>query len=158
MRVDDAQGTRYYFCHMASRAVSVGKKVKVGDKLGVMGNTGYSFGAHTHFEMRNANNTKKLNPAEFLGIPNELGTYTLPVKNGWVKDGNDWYYYSDGEMYKNRWLKDTDGYWYRLGANGAMLTGIQRINGSLYMLNPERADNVPTGACIITDSSGAIQT
>ncbi len=52
VRVDDAQGNRYFFCHMASRAVSVGQRVQVGTKLGVMGNTGYSFGAHCHFEVR----------------------------------------------------------------------------------------------------------
>ena len=52
VRVDDAQGNRLFFCHLDSRAVSVGQKVNPGDRLGVMGNTGYSFGAHTHFEVR----------------------------------------------------------------------------------------------------------
>ena len=36
VRVDDAQGNRYFFCHMASRAVSVGQRVQVGTKLGVI--------------------------------------------------------------------------------------------------------------------------
>lgn len=155
VRVDDAQGRRHYFCHMASRSARVGQKVKVGDKLGVMGNTGYSFGAHTHYEVRTANNQTKLDPTEFLGIPNAKGTYT--AKTGWEQSGSKWYYYSAGEMFKNRWFKDSDGYWYYLGKDGAMLTGLQKINKKIYMLNPKRAHDIPTGACIITDPSGAIE-
>ena len=44
-------GQYHYYCHLASRAVKKGQRVKAGDKLGVMGNTGYSFGAHLHFEV-----------------------------------------------------------------------------------------------------------
>lgn len=154
VRVDDAKGRRHYFCHMASRSVKVGQKVKVGDKLGIMGNTGYSFGAHTHYEVRTANNKTKLDPTEFLSIPNAKGTYT--AKTGWEQSDGKWYYYSSGQMLKSRWFKDPDGYWYYLGKDGAMLTGLQKINGKLYMLNPSRAHDIPTGACIITDSSGAI--
>ena len=47
VRVDDASGTRYFFCHMAFRAVSVGQRVSIGDRLGIMGSTGKSDGAHT---------------------------------------------------------------------------------------------------------------
>ena len=160
VRVDDAQGRRHYFCHMASRSVRVGQKVKIGDKLGVMGYTGYTIpngpgGAHTHYEVRTANNKTKLNPVDFLGIPNAKGTYT--AKTGWEQDGANWYYYSAGEKLKSRWFKDADGYWYYLGKDGAMLTGIQKIDGKLYMLNPKRAHDIPTGACIITDTSGAIE-
>ena len=50
VRGDD--GNYYYYCHMKSRAVKVGDIVNAGDKLGIMGNTGYSFGAHLHFEVR----------------------------------------------------------------------------------------------------------
>lgn len=155
VRVDDASGNRHYFCHMASRAVRVGQKVKVGDKLGIMGNTGYSFGAHTHYEVRALGGNSNVNPAQFLGIPNELGTYT--AKTGWEEKNGKWYYYFAGEMFKNRWLHDADGYWYRLGANGAMLTGLQKVDGKVYMLNPKRALDVPTGACIVTDEKGVIQ-
>ncbi len=67
-------GRRYYYCHMSKRLVSVGRRVKIGDHLGIEGNTGYSFGSHCHFEVRDkAGNS--IDPAPFLGIPNACGTY-----------------------------------------------------------------------------------
>ena len=41
-----------------------------GDALGIMGNTGLSKGAHTHFEIRKPDGKTRLNPAEFLRIAN----------------------------------------------------------------------------------------
>ncbi|MBQ4151206.1 MAG: M23 family metallopeptidase [Clostridia bacterium] len=70
-----ASGQYHYYCHLKSRAVQKGQKVRAGDKLGVMGNTGYSFGAHLHFEVRSADG-KKLSPESVLGIANKVGTYT----------------------------------------------------------------------------------
>lgn len=67
-------GNCYYYCHMAQRLVEVGRRVKAGDHLGVEGNTGYSFGSHCHFEVRNKAN-ESVNPAPFLGIENKAGTY-----------------------------------------------------------------------------------
>ena len=158
VRVDDAEGNRLYFCHMDSRAVKVGQTVKPGDKLGVMGNTGYSFGAHTHFEVRKADNKTRLNPAEYLGIPNEKGTYT-DGKTGWEEILGLWYYYQNGQELKSQWVKDGK-WWYYLGEDGKMLTGLQEIDGKGYYLNQSRATvggvYVPQGACVITDGSGRI--
>lgn len=39
--------------------------------------------------------------------------------NGWVKDGNKWYYYADGQMVKEKWIKDGSK-WYYLSENGVM--------------------------------------
>ena len=39
-----------------------------------MGNTGYSFGAHTHFEVRNIYGTP-IDPAGYAGVRNAVGTY-----------------------------------------------------------------------------------
>ena len=77
--IKGTDGRLYYYCHMKSRAVAAGQTVKVGDKLGVMGNTGYSFGAHLHFEVREG--SKAITPESILGIPNKTGTYSLPVKS-----------------------------------------------------------------------------
>lgn len=75
VRIDTKDGFYVYLCHLKSRAVKTGQSVKKGDKIGVMGNTGYSFGAHTHFEVRNAKTNKAVNPSDWSGIPNKVGTY-----------------------------------------------------------------------------------
>lgn len=155
VRIDDKNGNRYYFCHMASRAVKAGDGVKIGDKLGVMGNTGYSFGAHTHFEMRKPDGKTRLNPAEFLGIPNKRGTY-MNQKNGWGQKGSDWYYYENGQAARGKWVKDK-GFWYYLGTDGKMMTGLQKIGGKLYYLNERTRGGLPKGAMLQTDGNGVIQ-
>lgn len=158
VRVDDKDGNRLFFCHMASRAVSAGQKVNPGDKLGVMGNTGYSFGAHTHFEVRKSDGRTTIDPAAYLGIPNAKGTYT-GGKSGWVQAASAWYWYEDGAPVKNVWRKD-GGWWYRLGPDGKMLTGLIEVDGKGYYLNQSRATvggvYVPQGACVITDGSGRV--
>lgn len=77
--VQASDGTVIYYCHLASRAVKKGDKVKKGQRIGIMGNTGYSFGAHLHFEVRR--NNKAINAAEYLGIPNKGGTYAVRTMN-----------------------------------------------------------------------------
>lgn len=66
-------GRQYYYCHMSKRLVSAGQRVKAGDHLGIEGNTGYSFGSHCHFEVRE--NGVAINPAPFLKISNSVGVY-----------------------------------------------------------------------------------
>lgn len=87
------------------------------------------------------------------------GYFELTAKNGWQKSGSKWYYYENGQPVKSAWRKvtGTNGtYWYYLGKDGVMLTGIQKIGGKLYMLNPSASNGIPEGACIITDENGAI--
>lgn len=73
--VQAADGNFYYYCHLESRAVQSGATVKEGDIVGIMGNTGHSFGAHLHLEIRNAGKTA-IDPCPILGIPNSTGVYT----------------------------------------------------------------------------------
>ena len=70
-------GQYHYYCHLASRAVTKGQRVSAGEKLGVMGNTGKSLGAHLHFEVRSGDGKTKLSPESVLGIANKVGTYTV---------------------------------------------------------------------------------
>jgi hypothetical protein len=77
--VQAGDGTVHYYCHLASRAVKYGDKIKKGQRIGIMGNTGYSFGAHLHFEVRR--NNKAINAADYLGIPNKGGQYNVRVMN-----------------------------------------------------------------------------
>lgn len=72
VNLKNADGVTVSMRHMASRAVAAGQNVSTGDKLGVMGNTGYSFGAHTHWEAHNASGTK-IDPGELLGLADLAG-------------------------------------------------------------------------------------
>ena len=51
---------------------------KVYSIVGLMGATGNTTGKHTHVEIRQFSNgvaVKKLNPANYMGIPNKVGVY-----------------------------------------------------------------------------------
>ena len=49
-------------------------------------------------------------------------------KQGWVKEGNSWYYYNQGERTKNAWV---GSYW--LGSDGKMATSSWVDNGRYYV-------------------------
>ena len=75
--VTDANNCRHYYAHLQSIAVSKGQAVSVGTQIGVMGNTGNSFGAHLHYEVRTGKTTStRVNPADYCGVQNAKGTYT----------------------------------------------------------------------------------
>ena len=65
LRHDDGYYTMY--AHMAYNTVKVktGDRVKRGQILGYMGNTGYSFGGHLHFEVRTPADVK-IDPTPYL--------------------------------------------------------------------------------------------
>jgi murein DD-endopeptidase MepM/ murein hydrolase activator NlpD len=67
-------GELIYYCHLSERLVKPWQRVKVGDVIGVEGNTGYSFGSHCHLEVRDSQNktTPTTNIVAFTGIPNEI--------------------------------------------------------------------------------------
>ena len=66
-----------YFCHCSKLLASVGQKVKTGDVLAVVGQTGNAAGTwtHCHFEVRATATSKGLDPTAYAGIPNKAGTY-----------------------------------------------------------------------------------
>ena len=85
-------GRRIYYGHMAQGSIVVkpGQTIKKGDKLGTMGSTGYSTGAHTHIELRPKGTSRdSLDIAAFTGIPNKVGTYEYKenVKTAVTKTG-----------------------------------------------------------------------
>ena len=49
--IDHGNGWQTLYGHMSSIAVASGQAVEAGEIIGYVGNTGYSFGSHCHFEM-----------------------------------------------------------------------------------------------------------
>lgn len=95
-------GRRIYYGHMkkASITVKAGQKIKKGDKLGVMGSSGSSTGAHTHLELRTAGTGKQsLDINEFTNIPNAAGVYdATPTADDAKKNIQKKCAFTDGTM------------------------------------------------------------
>lgn len=68
VKISHGNGVETLYAHMLddSIMVNVGDTVQKGQTIGRVGNTGYSFGAHLHFEVRV--NGNRLDPAPFLGL------------------------------------------------------------------------------------------
>lgn len=69
-----------YFCHNDKNLVSVGQKVKTGDAIAIMGNSGNAALAnppieHCHFEVRATSTGKGLDPTAYTGCENKVGVY-----------------------------------------------------------------------------------
>lgn len=69
-----------YFCHNKKLLVKVGQKVKTGDALAIMGNTGNAAYAnppieHVHFEVRATRSGRGLDPTAYAEISNAVGIY-----------------------------------------------------------------------------------
>lgn len=63
---DNGMYTLYAHLRYGSVTVKLNQRVTKGQVLGFMGNTGYSFGAHLHFEVRNVNNVQ-IEPTPYVG-------------------------------------------------------------------------------------------
>jgi murein DD-endopeptidase MepM/ murein hydrolase activator NlpD len=63
--IQSADNHVHYFAHLASRYVRVGDFVQQGQSIGVMGNTGYSTGAHTHYGIKSPVSNKFINPIDY---------------------------------------------------------------------------------------------
>jgi peptidoglycan hydrolase CwlO-like protein len=60
------------YAHMENREVSDGQTVQQGQRIGYMGNTGQSFGAHLHFELHrggwNQSKSNSVNPRSYINF------------------------------------------------------------------------------------------
>jgi murein DD-endopeptidase MepM/ murein hydrolase activator NlpD len=58
------------YAHLSSRNVSNGQVVARGQQVGIMGNTGHSYGQHLHFELHNGpwnvSKSNAINPLDYI--------------------------------------------------------------------------------------------
>ncbi len=65
-QITNDDGTVFYYAHQATRTIRNGQRVTAGQQIGTVGNTGNSYGAHLHLEVRVAGRT--VDPATWLAI------------------------------------------------------------------------------------------
>lgn len=77
------------------------------------------------------------------------------VRNDWYKDGDKWYWFNGaGMMVHDTWYQYKSS-WYYLGPDGAMLKGLQTINGKWYYLDQD--GRMATDPVVLTpDQDGAL--
>ena len=86
VKLKHSDGYYTLYAHLKNVLVKKGQKVKKGDTIGYMGNTGKSFGSHLHFEVRNEKDIR-IDPTKYL-------TKDLPIV----------YEYQVYDKKKKRWL------------------------------------------------------
>ena len=78
-------GNMYYrLAHMSSKSVKKGDTIKMGQQLGVSGNTGESYGAHVHFEVLSGGTSKAkngLDPLKYYDTEKGSAGETIKLKN-----------------------------------------------------------------------------
>lgn len=126
VQIQHDDGYTTFYAHLDSVYVSVGDYVDKGQRIGYMGNTGNSYGAHTHFEVRRsvAGNTR-VNPEPYLDSD-------LPSSGGYT--GVITY-----QAYAGEWLPEVhkcddteDGF---AGLYGVSMSGVRAKceNGKIYL-------------------------
>ena len=73
VKIEHGDGTHTLYAHLSSRSVSTGERVDQGQVLGVMGETGYAFGKHLHFEYYK--NEVRVDPRLIITVPG----YLVPI-------------------------------------------------------------------------------
>jgi hypothetical protein len=120
VKLDHGDGYCTLYAHLATVSVKNGETVKQGQKIGTMGNTGNSYGAHLHFEVYKGNT--RIDPTAYLeaDLPTVQNDDTIHVTY---------------KAYTNKWLPEvvdcnddnTDGY-----------AGIQGKNMTALMAKPTK--------------------
>jgi len=75
VEIDHGNGYKTRFGHMQNFIVKQGERVKRGQVIGIVGNTGRSTGPHLHYEILLGEKT--VNPAKFMKIADLSHTFTI---------------------------------------------------------------------------------
>lgn len=113
-------GTETYYAHMSVREVNVGDVVTTGQEIGLVGNTGNSFGDHLHFEIR-VNAT----PEEFYW-GTRIDPYPYIVTNG----------VPNAALYNTGYADVPDYEWYADYVVRATEMGVMGDRGQEYYFEP----------------------
>ena len=70
VKVQHAGDFLSFYAHLSKIAVKEGERVSMGDRIGKVGNTGYSTGAHLHFELRRQG--RIIDPFDYLSFDREI--------------------------------------------------------------------------------------
>ena len=120
VKIKHSNGYYTLYAHLKYKSVtvSVNTKVKKGEVIGYMGNTGHSNGAHLHFEVRDKKNSK-INPTPYLNadLPNNKKhsiEYRIYNKDHWYATTHDGR--TAGNIYDTTGIsgiqiKDSEGYY-----------------------------------------------
>ncbi len=103
--IDHGNGLTTLYAHLASWKVNIGDEVQAGDTIGIGGNTGRSFGAHLHFEMKY--NGVYIDPSTVFNF--QEGTYlaaTTEIDLSQIQAVEDEY---QKELSKHRYYKVRSG-------------------------------------------------
>ena len=175
VKIKHPDGYFTLYAHLKSVYVKKGQKVKTGEKIGFMGNTGKSYGSHLHFEVRNKKD-KRIDPTKYLDsdLPSVKDTYSVydNKKNKWlpsVKVGTNDYAGNFGnsisgikistreyrvhDKVKNKWLPYVKGDSSYAGNLPNDIDGLQvkgatyrvHIKGKNWLSWVNKVDNTPSG-------------
>ena len=125
--LDHGNGLTTLYAHLASWQVKVGDTLQAGDTIGVGGNTGRSFGAHLHFEMKYHGNY--IDPSTIFNF--EEGTFQNALI---VIEPNEMLAVEEGfqkELAKHRYYKVRSGDCLGKIARkyGISITRLKQLNG-----------------------------
>lgn len=87
VRTDD--GKYIYYAHLSKINVSKAQRLQCGDIIGIMGNSGNSFGAHLHLEARTGKQTaSRISPNTLCSVKNSKGTYSESANKACTPQSN----------------------------------------------------------------------
>lgn len=134
--LDHGNGLTTLYAHLAKWTVKVGDEVMAGDTIGIGGNTGRSFGAHLHFEMKY--NGVYIDPTTVFNF--QEGTYlaaTTEIDQAQIQSVEDEY---QKELSKHRYYKVRRG-----DCLGKIARRYGISVGKLKRLNGLKSNNIRPG-------------